>query len=69
MKRIRSRLKIWALPLLLAALSGYGLIAALLYDGWGDALSWFALSAPIAATLTPVANALISKFRKTQVQK
>ena len=39
--------KIWGVPLALALVSAFGLIAALLSDGIGDVLSWAALAAPI----------------------
>jgi len=40
----------WALPLLIAAASIVGLVAALTGDGWRDALSWAGLAVPVAAT-------------------
>ncbi len=42
---------IFAVPLLLALLSVFGLVAALTGDGWRDALSWAALASPVAAIL------------------
>jgi hypothetical protein len=39
----------WPLPILIALLSVFGLVAALTGDGWRDALSWLGLIAPIAA--------------------
>ncbi|MBD3731554.1 MAG: hypothetical protein IE934_02375 [Sphingopyxis sp.] len=42
---------IFAVPLQLALLSVFGLVAALTGDGWRDALSWGALASPIAAIL------------------
>ena len=39
---------IFLVPAILAVLSGVGLISALLGDGMWDALSWLALSVPIA---------------------
>gem|GEM_PF-844324 len=40
-------LKLWGVPMLLAALSLFGLIAALLGDGLWDYLGWIALSVPL----------------------
>jgi hypothetical protein len=42
-------LAVFAWPLLLASLSGAGLILALLGDGAWDAASWLLLMAPVAA--------------------
>lgn len=39
---------IWRWPTLLALLSLFGLLAALLADGLWDLLSWLALSVPVA---------------------
>ncbi|MFN4163392.1 MAG: hypothetical protein ACK4GK_02370 [Ferrovibrio sp.] len=36
-------LRLWGMPILLGILSGIGLVAALVADGWGDALSWMTL--------------------------
>ncbi|MFN4275496.1 MAG: hypothetical protein ACK4FJ_04290 [Ferrovibrio sp.] len=36
-------LRLWGMPILLGILSGVGLVAALVADGWGDALSWLTL--------------------------
>lgn len=50
MKRSRqSPLQVFAVPIVLAALSVIGLVSALLGDEWRDALSWGALSVPILA--------------------
>jgi hypothetical protein len=48
--------RIFAWPLLLAVLSGLGLVLALLGDGVWDAASWVLLATPVAA----VAWALVS---------
>ncbi|MDR0262862.1 MAG: hypothetical protein LBJ04_06515 [Sphingobacterium sp.] len=40
-------LKLWGMPMLLAVLSLFGLIAALLGDGLWDYLGWLALSVPL----------------------
>ncbi|GAA4310037.1 hypothetical protein [Compostibacter hankyongensis] len=42
-----SFLKLWGIPLLLAALTLLGLLSALLGDGLWDALSWTALAIPV----------------------
>jgi hypothetical protein len=39
--------QIFALPILIGVLSTVGLIAALVGDGWWDALSWASLSLPV----------------------
>lgn len=46
-----SKTRIWAAPIALALLSCVGLLAALLSDGLGDAVSWAALAAPVAVAL------------------
>ncbi|WP_198970155.1 hypothetical protein [Xylophilus sp. ASV27] len=38
---------LWAWPIAMGVLSLFGLLAALLYDGWGDALSWITLGVPV----------------------
>jgi hypothetical protein len=38
---------LFAVPLAIAVLSTFALIAALTGDGWRDALSWLGLSVPI----------------------
>jgi len=45
----RSTARIFAIPLLLAVLSGFGLVAALLVDGPLDLLWTLAIAAPLAA--------------------
>jgi hypothetical protein len=47
--RPRGATRVFAIPIVLALLSTIGLIAALLGDGFWDALSWLALGVPIAA--------------------
>lgn len=42
---------IFLMPAILAALSGVGLVSALLGDGVWDGLSWLALSAPVAVVV------------------
>jgi hypothetical protein len=41
-------LHVFGIPALLAITSGLGLVSALVGDGPWDALSWFALGAPLA---------------------
>ena len=43
--------KTWGAPLALGVLSLVGLVAALVADGWGDALSWIALAVPVAVSV------------------
>lgn len=47
MKRHRRRLRVWAAPAAVAASSLLGLLAALVGDGFWDAVSWLALGAPV----------------------
>ena len=49
MSKVLPGRQIWAAPAVLGVLSLVGLVAALVADGWGDALSWLALSAPAVA--------------------
>ncbi|MCI2809150.1 hypothetical protein [Eoetvoesiella caeni] len=49
--RTRSNSKIrqmWQAPIIVALITLVGLIAALVGDGWHDALSWAALTVPVA---------------------
>lgn len=52
---LRSRGKsvgqVFLIPVLLAVVSLFGLLSALLGDGLFDALSWLALSVPVAVAL------------------
>jgi hypothetical protein len=41
--------RLWGWPVALGLLTATGLITALVSDSWGDAWSWFALGAPVAA--------------------
>lgn len=43
--------RVFGIPITLALLSAIGLASALLSDGVGDALSWFALSVPVVSIL------------------
>ena len=48
MRRGRQTLRqVFAIPLLLAILTGVGLLSALTGDGWRDALSWLTLGVPL----------------------
>ena len=48
MRRARQSLRqVFAVPLLLAILTGIGLLSALTGDGWRDALSWLTLAVPL----------------------
>lgn len=51
MNKRLSKQQIWGVPLVLGLTSASGLIAALLSDGSGDVISWFALSTPIVTSL------------------
>ena len=41
-------MRVWGMPALLAALSGAGLVIALVGDGVWDAAGWVALGTPVA---------------------
>jgi len=47
----KSTLKLWGIPLLMAALSLYGLISALIRDGLGDVIACMALCIPIGVVI------------------
>ena len=47
---MRDLWKIFRIPLLLAAVSGIGLVSALVADGLGDQISWLALGS-VSATI------------------
>ncbi|WAC25302.1 hypothetical protein [Blastomonas sp. SL216] len=51
MSRARSLRSIFAWPLLILVIGLAGLVIALTGDGWRDAASWAALSAPVAAVI------------------
>ena len=52
MRRSRQSLRqVFAVPLLLAVLTGIGLLSALTGDGWRDALSWLTLAVPLLAII------------------
>lgn len=51
MKTSLTGIRIWAMPILLGLVSAGGLTAALLFDGFGDAVSWLALAAPAVTAL------------------
>lgn len=46
-KNRRMRWRIWRWPLVIGVASAMGLVAALLGDGWLDALAWIGLGAPV----------------------
>ena len=47
----RKTLRTWGLPALLGLVSIVGLLAALLYERWGDRVSWVALAAVAAVSV------------------
>jgi hypothetical protein len=47
MARHRTLGQIFAAPIVVGALSIVGLVAALIGDGWWDALSWLSLTLPV----------------------
>lgn len=51
MKTSLTWMQIWRMPVLLGLVSAGSLIAALLFDGIGDAVSWLALAAPVVTAL------------------
>lgn len=51
MSRARPLRNVFAWPLAIFVLGIAGLVIALTGDGWPDAASWAALSAPVAAVL------------------
>ena len=58
MSVLQTTRQIWAAPIVLGIVSAIGLVSALLGDGIWDALSWAALTAPIAAVLWFVIRAI-----------
>jgi hypothetical protein len=46
-RRHRTLGQIFAAPIVIGALSVVGLVAALVGDGWWDALSWLSLTLPV----------------------
>jgi hypothetical protein len=46
-RRHRTLGQIFAAPIVVGALSVVGLVAALVGDGWWDALSWVSLTLPV----------------------
>lgn len=51
MSGLRSNRQIWGAPVALGLLSLIGLVAALVADGLGDAVSWVALAVPAMVCL------------------
>ena len=56
---------VFGIPALLAMISGLGLISALVGDGFWDALSWFALGAPLTVITCFVSRATWHVERRT----
>jgi amino acid transporter len=52
----RTLRRIFAAPLILAAITGVGLVAALTGDGIWDMLSWIALGIPLATLIVFVSR-------------
>ncbi|WP_333874962.1 hypothetical protein [Methylobacter sp.] len=46
MKILLNGKQIWTVPIMLGLISACGLVAALLFDGIGDVVSWIALAVP-----------------------
>lgn len=51
MRHHRPLRAVFALPLLIAAVSVLGLLSALTGDGWRDIVSWLGLAAPMLAVI------------------
>jgi hypothetical protein len=47
MRNHRTLGQIFAMPIVVGALSSVGLVAALVGDGWWDAVSWLSLGLPV----------------------
>ncbi|QHI99049.1 hypothetical protein GT347_14285 [Xylophilus rhododendri] len=43
--------RLWGWPLAMGLLSLVGLLTGLVFDGWGDVLSWIALAIPVLVML------------------
>ncbi len=56
-----SKTQIWSAPVALGLISCVGLLAALLSDGIGDAVSWVALAIPVAVAARYGASAVRSR--------
>jgi len=48
MKNNNTSLQLWFAPALIGLISLGGLVNALVFDGWGDTLSWILLGIPLA---------------------
>ncbi|MCS4510890.1 hypothetical protein [Xylophilus ampelinus] len=46
-ERRAQALALWGWPVVMGLLSIFGLLAALVYDGWGDTVSSIALAVPV----------------------
>ena len=70
MSRVLPTHKIWEIPITLGVLSLVGLVAALVADGVGDAVSWIALAIPAVVSArgfrrrTPRSSAPTAPTRK-----
>jgi hypothetical protein len=64
--RFRRTGRIFGAPILLAALTVFGLLAALLGEGWWHALAWLALSIPLVSIVwnVPLRGALFRLGRR-----
>jgi hypothetical protein len=38
---------VWRWPIMISAVSAFGLVSALVGDGWADVLAWVGLGAPV----------------------
>lgn len=61
MSRRSNRRAVWTVPVLLGVVSALGLAAALLFDTWGNWLSWATLAAVTAVSLWICVLALAPK--------
>lgn len=46
-----ARIRVWTAPIFLGVLATFGLISALLSEGFGDYLAWLTLGIPVAVVL------------------
>lgn len=47
MKKHRIARRLWGMPILIGLASLVGLVNALVYNGWGDTISWLLLAIPL----------------------
>jgi hypothetical protein len=57
------RWRIWRWPLVIGVASAIGLVAALLGDGWLDALAWMGLGVPVIVAVI-VAGFFMFRLRR-----